>query len=198
MKVFYFFIFTFCLLSVLFAQQQDSVKMKLAADSISVSKSKQSLWYLSLDYGGSNITESTDFSACIGASVSAEFGHNLFTARVVHDQGVNLATPNPMVFDAGLLYGYGIHNTLWFENTSVGLAYTATTKRIFVRQDTIFPQNNVYRGELFRGIGFAWQAELFSKFSDSSSAGLGITLCGNINKSLPFWMILFSLKFGNY
>jgi hypothetical protein len=187
------------MVNVLRGQQRDSSPITVAIDSVSNSKSQPILWWLALGYGASNISESGDFSACVGALVTVEFGNNFFSARVVHDQGVNVWTPNQMVFDAALLYGIGFHRELWFGNASVGLAYTATTKRVFDHTDSTgaFPQE-VDRGELFRGIGFAWQAQVFSKFSDSSKVGLGVTVCGNVNKSLPFWMLLLSLEFGNF
>jgi hypothetical protein len=201
-KIVYYSIVVFMvniqMINILHAQQDSSASDRLIG-SVSNHKSQPILWWLSFGLGGSSISEANQFTYCIGAIMTLKSGSNFFSAGVIHDQGIHLLSPNQMIFDARALYGIGFHRELWFGNASAGLAYTATTKRIFDHVDSsgAVPED-IYRGELFRGVGFAWQGQLFSKFSDSSHVGLGITICGNINKSFSFWMLLFSLEFGSF
>src|SRR5579872_7157795 len=93
--------------NTLIAQQQDSSKAKVTFDSVSYLKSK---WWLTLGYGASNISESNDFSACVGGIMTIESGYNFFSARVVHDQTArDDVFPKQSVFDASILYGVGFH-----------------------------------------------------------------------------------------
>ena len=103
------------------------------------------------------------------------------------------------MFDAGLLCGYGGHSTLCFASASVGLAYVFVNQRIFVRQDTTNTfSKDIYKSEISYNIGIPWQAHLFTKFSELSKTGIGLTIGGNINKSRSLFYVLFSLEIGTF
>ena len=179
------------------AQEQDSLKNRQFADSVSKSNPNKIVWWLTLGYGASTVTDG-EIGAGLGALITVKYDYHFFSARIIHDQGVrDDVFPRQLIFDVGLLYGIGFHRELWFGNASVGVAYTATTKSVFDHINPIF-KNEIDKAELYRGIGLAWQLQVFSKFADTSPAGIGLTIFGNVNKSFPFWGFLLSLEFGNF
>ena len=200
LKLAFFFLFFFYSSNDIIGQQQDSSKALVKIDSLSQTKPWLTVFWVSLGIGSSATIN--DLAPAFTALFSVKKGPHFFSARVINSQGIqNITLPHEKTFDAGILYGIGFHRELWFGNASIGLAYTATTKSIFDHIDsTTSPVEKleVDHAELFRGLGLAWQLQLFSKFSDSSDLGIGIIACGNINKSFPFWMLLFSLEFGNF
>ena len=182
-------------------RRKDSLSTKVTNDSTSQIARPSIIYWVTLGLGSS--ASINDFAAAEGAVFYVKHNINFFSGRVIYSQGVqNITLPHEKTFDAGILYGIGFYRDLWFGNASIGVAYTATTKSVFDHIDSSFSHSSglveINRAELFRGIGLAWQAQLFSKFSDSSDVGMGITVCGNVNKSFPFWMLLFSLEFGNF
>ncbi|MFI5264944.1 MAG: hypothetical protein ACHQM6_10555 [Candidatus Kapaibacterium sp.] len=198
MRILVFFSILLFAISIAFAQEQNSTKANGIGDPVSGSR----FWWLTLGYGASTVSDA-EIGLGVGAIITAEYGHHFFSARIIHDQGAREDVyPKQLIFDTGLLYGIGTHNTLWFGSAAVGVAYTATTKSVFDHLDSSFTHAgnpvDVDRPELFRGIGFAWQLQLFSRFSDSSPVGMGVTICGNINRSFPFYLLMISFEFGKF
>jgi hypothetical protein len=194
-----FFIIFIQMVNILRARQPDSSNAEVIINSVSHTKSQTLLWWLTLGYGVSTVSDLKLQGLC--ALITLESGYHFFSTRVVHDQG-DYFFPLQRIFDAGLLYGIGSHHTLWYRNISLGMAYTSTAKNVLDHIDSSYSHSGVpvdiYRSEPYRGIGFAYQVQLFSKFSEISPAGLGLTMLGNVNKSFTFWMLLLSLEFGNF
>jgi hypothetical protein len=150
-------------------------------------------YWLGLAFGGVNIDDEAPMA--VAAIFNVQYSHNLFSARVVSGSGFQEnKLPHEKIFDAGLLYGYGIHDSLWYANISAGLAYVTATKRNYMGQDTsgAFPVD-IYEAEKVKAVGIPWQIQIFSKFSSSSKIGLGLFVCGDINKPRSFFSIQISL-----
>lgn len=175
------------------ASDQDSLNEVRLIDFTLVSQRDDMQSWLAFGFGGGRILEAAIVS--VTASYNIQFSHNLLTARLI--SGVSYDNNQSPVFEAGLLYGYGVNNSLWYANVSVGLAYISITRRVFVREEPgpIKPVN-IYRVEEYnKNIGIPWQGQVFSKFSDSSSVGMGIMLCGNVNKAGSLFSTFFTLEF---
>ena len=183
-----------CLGSTILAQGKDNLKEKNTTDTISRFKSPPSVYWITLGYGACvTIDDEAPVSFC--TILNAQYNHHVFSARVVYGSGQQTnKLPHEEVFDAGILYGYGKYDSLWFVNASIGLAYTFVTKRIYLA-----PGNaqtlpfDVYRAERTKSIGLPWQLQAFSKFSASADFGLGIIFCGDINKLRSFLTVYLSL-----
>jgi hypothetical protein len=182
---------------ILAAQDKNTAKISVSVDSMSISKTHPILWWLTLGYGVSSIIDAS-FATALGAMLTISPSNFQFSVRVVHDNsGQDNKFPHQQVFDAGLLFGYGSHDSLWFWNTSIGVAYAHTIKRIYAYTDSSSVRPvDVYRATAATNIALALQAQYFSKFSSTSDSGLGGTLCIDINKAMSFWVLMLSLEIG--
>src|SRR5262249_33582574 len=113
----------------------------------SVSHIKNDFW-VSFGYGPSTVLDA-ELGAGVGAIINFERKNNFFCARVVHDiNGREDIVPREEIFDAGILVGIGTHDSLWFKNASIGIAYTYILERVFDHLDTLPTEVvNVYRAE---------------------------------------------------
>ncbi|MEP7235733.1 MAG: hypothetical protein ABI778_10600 [Ignavibacteriota bacterium] len=195
--IFFSLILVICCPTSLFSQERDPSNRPPPADSSYPFKSNPILYWVSAGWGGSLTID--DIALAYGILINAEHGHHIFSVRAIYSAGIqDIILPHERTFDAALLYGIGTYtegDKLWFANASFGLGYYALTKRIFVRQDTInVSTHDVYKGEPDKGIGLAWQIQIFSRFSESTHLGFGLTFLGNINRAKSFAMILYSLE----
>jgi hypothetical protein len=173
---------------------QESINLR--RDSTVLNIRKTVLW-VTLGYGVSSIVDAS-FASAIGAIVAVEHNSLLFNARVIYDKsGQENKFPHEELFDTGLLLGYGSHDSLWFWNTSIGIAYAHTVKKNYDHTDSssVTPVD-VYRANQASNIGIALQGQVFSKFSSTSRTGLGATICADINKGMSFFVLLLSLEIG--
>ncbi|MDP4219649.1 MAG: hypothetical protein Q8916_05340 [Bacteroidota bacterium] len=177
------------------AQMSDSSSAK--GDSLSQMPSH--FFWTTFGLGGSTIK---DDEAPIGLAIieCAQYGSNTYLARITYGTGgQENKLPHERVFDAGLLYGKQGRHNLWYGSIAIGLAYVFVTKRIFDHQvPGTFEPEDVYRAETTHTVGVPIHLQFFSKFSESTGAGIGLTICANVNLSRSFGLFLFSLVFGTF
>lgn len=177
--------------------------MKLT-DTLSKSKTRTSCFWVALGFGPSvTIEDEMPYALC--AILNGEYLHHFFSARIIYAAGnprIDYYAGNQVIlpyeenFDTGVLYGYGAHNSLWFFNAAIGLAYTSVTKKKFYVKPGI--PYDVFRVEASYGIGLPWQIQIFSKFTKYSAFGMGLSICGNVNKFQSFLNIIYALEVGLY
>lgn len=140
-----------------------------------------------------------DYMGIMGG-YDVQLHHHLFTIRFIGGKsGYEDYYEMERFFETGLLYGYGVNNSLWYANISAGLAYISMARNIFSSSSGGTTSSKVKIGEeKLKGIGLPWQGRIFSKFSDSSNAGMGITLCGNVNQFGSFWALLLTIEFEGF
>ena len=131
------------------------------------------------------------------ASYNFQLSHHLFTGRIITGKSYQeLKLPVEKIFETSLLYGYGVNDSRTYANISVGFAYVSISRRIFDHKDSSsYPTFDVYHSQQFHDVGIAWQANVFTKFSDSSKLGFGVSLSGNVNKPGSFFFLLFNIEY---
>lgn len=176
------------------AIDRDTLLVATSNDSTVASKKTPTQLWITLGFTGGHIQK--EFLTGITAGVDYQLSHHLFSARLISGRSYQEdIQPVEKALEVGLLYGYGVNNSLWYANASVGLSYVSETRRVFDHKEHVpNGEADVYRAEKYSGIGLPWQGRVFSKFSDSSNTGLGFALSGDVNKPGSFFFISLILE----